>query len=242
MEFEFKVSNLVSKVDALIMKDLQFKKDCNKSIKLLNEKVVNYNEKVVAYNGYILDKAEAQLEGVSDHGLMLDLTEVTQNSRGVPTLFSWKNVPYSQRTLKKGKEIQKTVSYMKDILVKNKEYYYCREGSYLVRTFKYNTRYYNLWDKEIYEDIEVGLYIYLEPEITLIKEISLKPDTRLQSIKDKLALAKKYDVENITLGEVDLETLTFFENHVYRDDTLCWEDMYKNEKVLKFIEENTNGK
>ncbi len=249
MEFEFKVDKLISKVDALIMKDLQFKKDCNKNIKLLNERIENYNKDVSSYNEWLVAKAESQLEGVSDLKLMLDLTELKQKYREEEGFFGSKSVPYDHRTLKNSKDIQETVSYMEGISLERDESFLpysmrligiSSRVNHAIRRFKYHTMCYNLRGNELY--ISVDLYVYLEARMNLVKEKTLGLVKELQSIKDKLSLAKKYDVGNITLGEGDLETLTFFENHVYRDDTLCWEDMYKNEKVLKFIEENTNGK
>ncbi len=246
MEFEFTVDELLPRVDALIMKDLQFKRDCNKNIKLLNEKIENYNKEVSSYNEWIIDKAEAQLEGVSDHKLILDLTEIKQKSRRVESFFGYKEKFYKQRNLKGYEEIQKSIPYTKNIYVEKEVHYnYCYltgSNSYRVRSFKYNTKYYDYFGEECYDDIKVFLYIYLEEGIFPKREELLISNTKLQSLKDKLLLAKKYDVENITLGEKDLETLTFYENIVYKDDTPCWDDMHKNEEVLKFIEENTDGK
>lgn len=204
MKFEFKVDNIIEKVDTLLKKDVEQKT-------LINLDIERYNENVKIANDEVLVKAEAQLKGISKHKLMLDLTEVKQGYYYVRSLFSERTVGYEKRVLKNINDIQKEVPYMKGIGVDLFSNPLCWQN-YPIKLFKYSTqeRCYGAWKRE---DVEVVLYVYLKD---LCKPLKVSHSQKeLQKLKDKLLLVKAYKGESIILEEDDLKTLVYWENYDY---------------------------
>ena len=225
MEFNFKVEVLLQRVERLIEKDLQGKRQYNKDVEIFNSKVKSFNiERLKEYNELIASSLRL-LDEVGEDKIVEDLTEDTVWHYNKDTFWGLVNKSFTGKTL--DTSYQKT-EYMKGLMCCKKSD--LRYGYILSRVLKmceYTTKKLDRGTDNVYEH-PVSFAIYLEEPLFEAKKLYQKPiieDEVLLSLKRKLQEVNDIGGEMVTLDNTDLALLV---DKRYEQPDKCprFEDVY----------------